>query len=327
MIPPDRAELVSALNNTRLKNIQSEILALLDEKYANPKHGHFKDWRNILESLPELTSNSTDLNKDAIMIGDLYDISSEQSQLLEAQLKELSPWRKGPFNIFGIHIDTEWRSDWKWSRIAPHVELKDKLVLDIGCGNGYYALRMQAMGAKLVLGVDPSWHYAFQFHALQKYSSVPQQTFVLPFGFEEMPENTPGFDTIFSMGVLYHRQEPQAHLSQVHAMLLRSGQFVLETLIIDDEDADVLIPNERYANMRNVWMIPSIDLLKTWLAEAGFVNINVVDTTMTTIEEQRQTKWMTRYSLEQAMNPDDHSLTIEGYQAPLRATIIAEKET
>ena len=104
MIPPDRAELVSALNNTRLKNIQSEILALLDEKYANPKHGHFKDWRNILESLPELTSNSTDLNKNAIMIGDLYDISSEQSQLLEAQLKELSPWRKGPFNIFGIHI-------------------------------------------------------------------------------------------------------------------------------------------------------------------------------------------------------------------------------
>ena len=151
--------------------------------------------------------------------------------------------------------------------------------------------------------------------------------FVLPISFEEMPENTPGFDTIFSMGVLYHRQEPQAHLNKVYASLIEGGQLVLETLIIDDEDADVLIPNERYANMRNVWVIPSIDLLKTWLVEAGFVNIKVVDTTLTTIKEQRQTEWMARYSLEQALNPDDHSLTIEGYQAPLRATIIAEKET
>ncbi len=327
MIPPDRTELVSALNNTRLKDIQSEVLALLDEKYANPKHGHFKDWRKILESLPSFVSSSTDLNQDTITIGDLNDISSEERQLLEAQLKALSPWRKGPFNIFGIHVDTEWRSDWKWSRIAPHLELKDKLVLDIGCGNGYYALRMQGMGAKLVLGVDPSWHYAFQFHALQKYSSVPQQAFVLPISFEEMPENTPGFDAIFSMGVLYHRQEPQAHLNQVYGMLEEDGQFVLETLIIIDEDADVLIPNDRYANMRNVWMIPSIELLNTWLTEAGFVNIKVVDTTMTTIKEQRQTEWMTRYSLAQALNSDDHSLTKEGYQAPLRTTIIADKES
>lgn len=326
MIPPDRTELVSALNSTRLKDIQSEILALLDEKYANPKHGHFKDWQKILQSLPDLTSSSTDLNQETIKVGDSSDISSDQKRLLETQLKELSPWRKGPFNIFGIHIDTEWRSDWKWSRIASHIELKDKLVLDIGCGNGYYTLRMQAMGAKLVLGIDPSWHYAFQFHALQKYSSVAQRAFVLPFSFEEMPENSPGFDAIFSMGVLYHRQEPQAHLNQVYAMLDEGGHFVLETLIIDDENADVLIPNERYANMRNVWIIPSTDLLTTWLKESGFVNIKVVDTTMTTIEEQRQTDWMTRFSLEQALNPDDHSLTIEGYQAPLRATVIAEKE-
>jgi tRNA (mo5U34)-methyltransferase len=88
----------------------------------------------------------------------------------------------------------------------------------------------------------------------------------------------------------------------------------------------MLIPNERYANMRNVWIIPSVELLRAWLNKAGFVNIKVVDITMTTIQEQRQTEWMTRYSLEQALNPKDHSLTIEGYQAPLRATVIAKKE-
>ena len=325
MIAPDRKELASALESTRLKSAQHDILRLLDEKYADPKHGHFKDWKKVLETLPNIASNFTDLNNDTVVFGDSSDISSEQKLSLEASLKELCPWRKGPFEIFGIHIDTEWRSDWKWARISPYIDLKDKLVLDIGCGNGYYALRMQAMAAKLVLGVDPSWHYIFQFHALQKYSSELQRAFVLPFGFEELPENIAKFDTIFSMGVLYHRQEPQNHLSQVYEKIEVGGQFVLETLIIDDKDADVLIPNERYANMRNVWVLPSIILLKTWLTEAGFKKIEVIDTTMTTVDEQRQTEWMTRYSLAQALNPDDHSLTIEGYQAPLRAIIIAEK--
>ena len=325
MIPPDRATLIVALTDSELKPCQPEILALLDEKYTNPKHGHFIDWRNTYESLPELSSTITDLNQDIVVIGNSDDITLLEKELLEEKLKELSPWRKGPFNVFGIHIDTEWRSDWKWARIAPNIDLKDKLVLDIGCGNGYYALRMQAMGAKLVLGVDPSWHYAFQFHALQKYSTVPQQAFVLPFAFEELPESSSGFDTIFSMGVLYHRQEPQAHLRQVFERLENGGQFILETLIIDDPDADVLIPNDRYANMRNVWVLPSIEVLKTWLSEAGFVDINVVDTTITTVEEQRQTEWMTRYSLAQALNPEDSSLTIEGYQAPLRATVVVSK--
>jgi tRNA (mo5U34)-methyltransferase len=26
-------------------------------------------------------------------------------------LMGLSPWRKGPFDLFGVHVDTEWRSD------------------------------------------------------------------------------------------------------------------------------------------------------------------------------------------------------------------------
>ena len=325
MIPPDRATLISALTNTELERYQSEILTLLDEKYSNPKHGHFIDWQNTYETLPEFRGTETDLSQDAIVIGNSDGLTIQDKELLEDKLKELNPWRKGPFNVFGIYIDTEWRSDWKWARIASHIDLKDKLVLDIGCGNGYYALRMQAMGAKLVLGVDPSWHYVFQFHTLQKYSTVTQKAFVLPFSFEELPERLGSFDTIFSMGVLYHRQEPQIHLAQVFDKLTRGGKFVLETLIIDDPDADVLIPNERYANMRNVWVLPSVEVLKTWLSEAGFMEIKVLDTTMTTIEEQRQTEWMTRYSLAQALNPEDSSLTVEGYQAPLRATIIASK--
>lgn len=325
MVAAERLKLMQALKDTRLDDYQIELVRLLDEKYTNPKHGHFEDWKRIVESLPELKASTTDLDQKAPAIGCPDDMSFETKLSFEAQLKELNPWRKGPFNLFGIYIDSEWRSDWKWSRIAPYIQLKDKLVLDIGCGNGYYALRMQAMGAKLVLGVDPSWHYTFQYHALQKYSSIPQQAFVLPFALEELPEMPYAFDCIFSMGVLYHRQEPQTHLQQVHSLLAHDGKFILETLIIDDADADVLIPNERYANMRNVWIVPSVILLKAWLKDAGFMNINVVDTNMTSVEEQRQTEWMTRYSLAQALNPHDPKMTIEGYSAPIRVVVIADK--
>ena len=254
------------------------------------------------------------------MIAHLRYVSS-----LEEKLKTLSPWRKGPFELFGIHIDAEWRSDRKWSRIASHISLKDKLILDIGCSNGYYSLRMQGIGSNLVLGVEPTWLYVFQFFALQKYFAKEQHAFVFPIALEELPASLTGFDAIFSMGVLYHRQDPQEHLKRVYRLLEEGGQLVLETLIIDDDDADVLIPNERYANMRNVWMIPSYALLERWLKESGFENIQLIDTTKTNVEEQRQTEWMTGYSLANALNPDDSSLTIEGYSSPLRAIVIANK--
>lgn len=325
MNAPDRANLLAALDDSALKAYQSEILSLLDERYSNPKHGHFRDWKEVYENLTNHHASVTDFNADLVSVGKKEDISESERADLENNLKLLSPWRKGPFSLFGVHIDTEWRSDWKWSRIKPHIDLKDKLILDVGCGNGYYALRMQGMGAKLVLGVDPSWHYVFQFYALQKYSSQAQKTYILPFSFDEFPQTVNIFDCVFSMGVLYHRRDPIIHLKQLHSILSSTGELVLETLIIDADNEDVLIPKERYANMRNVWAVPSVSTLKSWLSQAGFSTIKVLDITATTKEEQRQTKWMTRFSLEQALNPDNHELTIEGYPAPLRATLIAHK--
>ncbi len=312
--------------STRLSKFQKEFVNKIKEKFNNPKHGKFKEWQNIIASLPEITPSKIDLKLDAPMVGISDDCSDEVKEILKNKLKALNPWRKGPFNIFGIHVNAEWRSDWKWSRIAPHIkDLNEKLVLDIGSSNGYYALRMQAMGAKLVLGVEPTWLYVFQYLALQKYLLKADSVSVVPFSLEELPEDLMGFDTIFSMGVLYHRQDPQAHLERVYKLLQDNGQLVLETLIIEDEQADLLIPKDRYANMRNVWMIPSYPLIEKWFEEANFKNIQLVDVTKTTIEEQRQTQWMTGYSLANALHPKNPNLTVEGYPAPTRAVVLAEK--
>lgn len=45
------------------------------------------------------------------------ELSAGETRRLNSILEQLKPWRKGPFSLYGINIDTEWRSDWKWDRV------------------------------------------------------------------------------------------------------------------------------------------------------------------------------------------------------------------
>jgi tRNA (mo5U34)-methyltransferase len=244
---------------------------------------------------------------------------------LIAALMGLHPWRKGPFAIGDVFIDTEWHSDWKWNRVAKHLRpLQGKTVLDVGCGSGYHCWRMAGAGAELVVGVDPSQKFLYQFQALKKYLGA-QPVHLLPLRGEDLPKNLSGFDTVFSMGVLYHRKSPFDHLEELKAALRPGGELVLETLVIDGDENDILVPGERYSQMRNVWFIPSAKALSHWLERCGFVDVVVADINQTSIEEQRATDWMTFHSLENFLDPNDNNKTVEGYPAPKRATLIARK--
>ena len=309
--------------------LPAQLAEILDKR----PHGKTEEWREVLTTLPEIAPSSLSLTTDRITIGLEQDCQSEQAkQSLEKSLKKLHPWRKGPYELFGTHIETEWHSDWKWQRIQPHISpLKNRSVLDVGCGNGYHAWRMLGEGARLVIGADPSQFFMVQFHLLKHYASIANQVLpihLLPFKSEELPAFTQaykgkGFDTVFSMGVLYHRLSPIDHLKELRSFIRKDGELVLETLVIEGDDTSVLIPEDRYAKMRNVWFLPSPDLLVRMLERAGFKNIRVVDINQTSIEEQRSTAWMEFESLEDFLDPDDHDKTIEGYPAPKRAVIIA----
>ena len=238
----------------------------------------------------------------------------------------LNPWRKGPFQLGSIHIDSEWRSDLKWARVAPAISsLAGRRVLDVGCGNGYYALRMRGAGAAAVFGIDPTLLYIAQFAAVSRYF-VPEPVHLLPLRLEELPAGSHRFDTVFSMGVLYHSRSPIEHLRQLRDTLRPGGELVLETLILPGDTAFSRTPTSRYARMRNVWHLPSEAELLTWLGRTGFRDAHVADVTATTIEEQRSTAWMTFDSLAAALDPDDPSRTVEGWPAPLRAVVIARQQ-
>ena len=282
------------------------------------RHGDLPRWWAALERLPTVPASAS-LNVSSPALGAEVDDPED----LRASLMELHPWRKGPLRLGGVSIDTEWRSDLKWDRIAPHLELAGARVLDIGCGNGYYGLRMLGAGAELVVGVDPTILFVMQWLACRHFSGdLPN--FVLPLGIEELPPGRPGFDTVFCMGVLYHRREPLRLLERLRELLRPGGKLVLESLVLPpDRQQEVLVPSARYARMRNVWAIPGTGCLAGWLDQAGLRDIRLVDETPTTTEEQRSTPWMRFDSLQQALDPDDRARTVEGHPAPIRAVFIA----
>ena len=287
------------------------------------KHGDLPKWQNFLDALPKINLSSNNLNADTLRIGMPGDCSDEIKIELENALKGLCPWRKGPFDLCGMKIDTEWRSDWKWQRLEPHISsLKDRTVLDIGCGSGYHCWRMSGTGAKLIVGIEPYLLFVLQYWAIRHFLTEPP-VFVLPLRFEAMPDKMGCFDTVFSMGVLYHCKDPLEHLTAISEQLRPGGELVLETLIIDDEYGKLLKIKGRYAKMRNINCIPSVATLEKWLKDCGYKNIRTVDVTTTTIAEQRSTDWMKFESLDDYLSPYDPTVTIEDYPAPRRAIIIA----
>ena len=301
------------------------LLRDIESHFHASRYGDLPRWQAALDGLPQLTASCVDLSADRVRVGTAADCDAGQRAQLEQCLRELHPWRKGPFELFGVFIDTEWRSDWKWNRLEPALEpLQGKRVLDVGCGSGYHCWRMLGAGAAEVVGIDPTPLFVIQFQALQRYIRR-DKVWVLPLGIEQVPPELGAFDTVFSMGVLYHRRSPIEHLTELRGALRSGGQLVLETLVVEGGVDTCLVPRGRYARMGNVWFIPSPDMLLLWLRKLGFRNPARVDTNQTSTDEQRSTDWMTFHSLADFLDPDDPNRTIEGYPAPRRAIVTAFK--
>ena len=314
-------ELFGDLAEIGLTSWKDVLMPLVAERMSDEAHGNLAQWKEIIRLLPNTTSESPAKDSDAVVISS-NEISSEEVKRVRTSLEGLRPWRKGPFNIYGIDLDTEWRSQMKWNRIRHSIApLDGRNILDVGCGNGYYAFRMKGSGAARIIGIDPTVLFVCQFLALRRMSGEAS-IHVLPLRLHELPSASKSFDTTFSMGVLYHQRNPAEHLAQLRDTLRSGGELILETLVLPGDDLTVLQPQDRYARMRNVWHLPTVPALEAWLTEAGLRNIRVADISKTTVDEQRSTPWMPFESLAESLDPEDQALTIEGLPAPTRAVLI-----
>lgn len=241
---------------------------------------------------------------------------------VQAWVRTLMPWRKGPFCLAGHQVDAEWRSDWKWQRIAEHLgPLDGARILDLGCNNGYTLFRMLAAGAREVWGIDPTLRYGQQLQlALRLAGPLPLRFDAL--GWQELPPGLGKLDLILCLGVLYHQGDQLALLRTLNKALTQAGRLILETIVLPGQDAHWILPKDRYACMRNVGFLPTGPALQDLLVRAGFSHIQQVEQHPHSPEEQRSTALAPGPSFRQFLDPLDPLRTLEGWPAPQRCTLV-----
>ncbi len=292
----------------------------------NLRHGDQEKWMQSIEKIEQLVQGSDfelDFN-DNVAFSSKNDLKN--SSELQAAFMGLGPWRKGPFEVSNFKIDTEWQSNLKWDRlkgsIGKHDLIENKKILDIGCSSGYYMYRMLEHQPKWVMGVDPTLAFFSQYLAFQKLKHTPEMLY-LPVGSEKLNGIPRFFDTVFCMGILYHRKSPFEFIRELQSYTKPGGKLVIETLMVPGEGHWSLTPVDRYARMRNVYTLPTKDAMIFWLEQFGFKNIDWVMDDWTELNEQRSTDWMTRESLKECIDPNERYKTVEGYPAPRRCLVIA----
>jgi tRNA (mo5U34)-methyltransferase len=282
-------------------------------------------WKNIKplrEALSELESVTSQCSfEDTVKLTTQEPLDSKK---IEEVAKKMMPWRKGPFDLFGLFIDTEWQSFLKYNLLEPYFNLKGKRVADVGCNNGYYMFRMLTHEPELLVGFDPSALYKTQFDFINHFVKSDIKYELL--GVEHFPFYEHKFDTVFCLGVLYHRSDPVGMMKDLAKGVEKGGELFLDTFIIDGDDDICLSPEKTYSKIPNIYFVPTVKVLKNWCERAGFINVEVLAIIPTTEDEQRSTPWIEGQSLENFLDPDDSTKTVEGYPAPKRAYIKATRK-
>jgi tRNA (mo5U34)-methyltransferase len=289
------------------------------------------EWKNIkpmreaLKNIQKFTQEKFTLDlSDSVSITTENLLDTDEIETIKKNAKTLIPWRKGPFNIRGLEIDSEWQSNKKYNLLRPHFNLENKIVADVGCNNGYYMFRMLEDNPKRLVGFDPSAIFRTQFDFINSFVKSDIKYEML--GVEHLEHYEHKFDFIFMLGVLYHRSDPIASLKSLNRALNKNGEIIVDSFMIDGEDEVCLFPTERYNMMPNIYFIPTVNCFKNWLHRTGFVDIELIEITKTDDAEQRVTEWTFGKSLDDFLDNKDKNKTCEGYPAPKRAYLKARKK-
>ncbi len=296
------------------------------QTWVNQNKKGFLRYRNPYEGLRQFPAKFVNCDSDWVTIGAEEELTTAERQEVESHLQTFIPWRKGPFSVFGIDVDSEWQSQRKWQRLVDFLpDMEGKIVADIGCSNGYYMFRMVPHKPKIVIGFEPSVQHYYCFKALNSMAGIENLHIDL-LGVEHLSLFPECFDVLFLMGIIYHRSSPVECLRDIFSSLRPGGTLILESQALPGESEIALFPEKTYAKVPGTYFVPTGNCLKNWLKRAGFKDIDIFCQHPMSSIEQRRTDWMSFESYADFTDPADSGKTIEGYPAPDRVFIRARKK-
>ena len=309
-----------AIDHKRLTELHQQ-----KQRWVNQQKKGFLRYRQPYEYLQKFSADHIDCTADTITIGSAEEVDTHEQEEIRKQLKAFMPWRKGPFSVFGVDVDAEWRSERKWNRLKTKLpDLNGKIIADIGCNNGYYMFKMMPFQPRFILGFEPSVQHYYCFKALNAMAGFDNLSIDL-LGVEHLSLFPESFDLIFLMGIIYHRISPVELLKDLYAALKPGASLIVESQAIPGTEPFALFPEKTYAKVPGTYFVPTGTALKNWLLRAGFSSVDLFCSHPMSEEEQRPTEWMVFESFSDYIDPANPEKTVEGYPAPWRVFLSATK--
>lgn len=174
-------------------------------------------------------------------------------------------------NHYTQHRDSYRSTDATVFPLLKRIGIIDKVTLDFGCGHGVDCMKFIKLGARQVVGVDPSKP---MINLARQVNHHPQIKFIANNG-KTLPLKDRQFDLVFANFVIHYLKDTQKQFSEIARVLKPGGRFVA---VFNCLTGDMKLINKRVSMLlgkgKQVTRIhvlsKSPDEIRTSLSKANF---------------------------------------------------------
>jgi len=177
------------------------------------------------------------------------------------------------FNDIAINwnqMRSEYFRDEVREKILQKIEVKNKVIGDLGCGTGFISLGIASKNPYIVFAVDQSLN---MLKELKKESIKQEFNNIYPIKstLDELTLFDESLDAITINMALHHIVKPKESIKEMYRVLKQNGRVVI---------SDVYKHDGEWAKeeMHDEWLGFSENEIREWLENAGFKNIEIEDT-------------------------------------------------
>ena len=224
--------------SSKLANTQPVIVVMLMHEYFRnmyPNDPYIKSRyaKNILMNIYECLQNNIEILKTFEKVGsypnyiDNLNITTDQSNDDIERMSNLfgSLWKKR-YNDKVLDSQKVINDLFSYNSIDLPALIKNKNVIDIGCGSGRFAISLAQLGAKKVTAIDINTQGLNTAKSFSKESRIKNIEFV-EHNVLDLPFEDESFDFVFSKGVLHHTGNLEKGINEYSRVLKKNGHGFL----------------------------------------------------------------------------------------------------